>query len=77
MLDYYIRFGLTCQGFIFLLFTFLFSLDLCESLVIGWVMPYVCHISIYLCDVLEYAMSIAILLTLRVIIPICTNVVKG
>ena len=43
MLDYYIRFGLTCQGFIFSFFTFLFSLDLCKSLVIGWVMPYVCH----------------------------------
>ncbi len=77
MLDYYIRFGLTCQGFIFLLFTLFFSLDVCESSVIGWVMPYVCHISIYLCDVLKYAMSIAILLTLRVIIPIYTNVVKG
>ncbi len=77
MLDYYIRLRLTCQGFLFSFFTFLFSLDLCKSFVIGWVMPYVCHISMYIQSTLEYAMSIAILLTLRVIIPIYTNVVKG
>lgn len=77
MLDYYIRFGLTCQGFLFSFFTFLFSLDLCKSFVIGWVMPYVCHISMYIQSTLEYAIRIAILLTLRVIIPIYTNVVKG
>ena len=77
MLSYYIRLRLPCQGFS-LAFLFLFlSANTLKVLIVGRVMPYVCHISIYLCDDLEYAMSIAILLTLRVIIPIYTNVVKG
>ena len=58
MLSYYIRLRLPCQGFLFSFFTFLFFAYLCKSFVIGWVMPYVCHISIYLHDVFKKYLTI-------------------
>ena len=58
MLSYYIRLRLPCQGFS-LAFLFLFlSANTLKVLIVGRVMPYVCHISIYLCDVFKKYLTI-------------------